>query len=162
MIVDHLEKYSWCCDWLSLLNWIGALTLFLLLKSVRLRLRFETEVALYFYKSTIHPRMEYCCQAWAGVHSCYMQDCLSFTCCFSWTLGWLSKCSQFKSFLYVLLWWCSSELAQLVPFPFFFEEDLLVILIDCIIFLSPFLDVARISTLTVSSLAMLDSGIFYL
>ena len=126
MIVDHLKKCSWCCGWLSLLNWIGALTLFLLLKSVRLRLRFETEAALHFYKSTIRPCMEYCCQAWAGAHSCYMQDCLSFTCCFSWTHGWLLKCSQFKSFLYVLLWWCSSELAQLVPLPFFFRETYLL------------------------------------
>ena len=57
------------------------------------------EVALYFHKSTIHPYMEYCCHFWAGVPSCYlelldrqatktdMQDCWSFTCCFSWTLG---------------------------------------------------------------------------
>ena len=30
------------------------------------------EVALYLYKSTIHPCMEYCCQVWAGVPSCYL------------------------------------------------------------------------------------------
>ena len=33
-----------------------------------------------------------------------MQDCWSFTCCFSWTLGSSSKCGQLKSFLCVLLW----------------------------------------------------------
>ena len=31
------------------------------------------EVALYFYKSTIQPWMEYCCHVWAGAPSCYME-----------------------------------------------------------------------------------------
>ena len=31
------------------------------------------EVALYLYKSTIHPFMEYCCRIWAGVPSCYLE-----------------------------------------------------------------------------------------
>ena len=42
------------------------------------------------------------------------------------------------------------------------EGDLLVILIDCMIFLSPFLDVTRMSMSTVSFLAQLDSGILCL
>ena len=49
------------------------------------------------------------------------EDCQSFTCCLSWTLGSWLKCSQLKSFLYVLLWYffrCSSEPAQLFPLPF--------------------------------------------
>ena len=50
------------------------------------------EVALYLYKSTICPCMEYCCHVWAGAPNCYfvrqatkmdMQDSWSFTCCFS-------------------------------------------------------------------------------
>ena len=43
------------------------------------------EVALYLYKSTICPRIEYCCHAWAGAPSCYLEllDCWSFACCFS-------------------------------------------------------------------------------
>ena len=52
------------------------------------------EVALYLYKSTIHPCMEYCCHIWAGAPSCFLEllDKLqkricrtvwSFTCCFS-------------------------------------------------------------------------------
>ena len=44
----------------------------------------------------------------------------------------------------------------------FLEEGLLVILIDCMIFLSPFLDVTRMSMSTVSFLAQLDSGILCL
>ena len=32
-----------------------------------------SEVALYLYKSTIRPCMEYCCQVWAGAPSCYLE-----------------------------------------------------------------------------------------
>ena len=31
------------------------------------------EVGLYLYKSTIRPSMEYCCHAWAGASSCYLE-----------------------------------------------------------------------------------------
>ena len=31
------------------------------------------EVALYLYKSTIRPYMEYCCHIWAGAASCYLE-----------------------------------------------------------------------------------------
>ena len=31
------------------------------------------EVALYLYKSTIGPCMEYCCHVWAGDPSCYLE-----------------------------------------------------------------------------------------
>ena len=31
------------------------------------------EVALYLYKSTIQPCMKYCCHAWAGAPSCYLE-----------------------------------------------------------------------------------------
>ena len=31
------------------------------------------EVALYLYKSTICPYMEYCCHVWAGAPSCYLE-----------------------------------------------------------------------------------------
>ena len=31
------------------------------------------EVALYLYKSTIRPCMEYCCHFWAGAPSCYLE-----------------------------------------------------------------------------------------
>ena len=72
--------------------------------------------------------MEYCCHIWTGAPSCYlelldklqntdMQDCWSFFCCLSWTLGSLLKCSHLKSFLYFGK--CSSELDQLVPLPYF-------------------------------------------
>ena len=52
------------------------------------------EVALYLYKSTILPCMEYCCYVWAGASSCYFElfnklqktdtpDFWSFTYCLS-------------------------------------------------------------------------------
>ena len=41
----------------------------------------------------------------------------------------------------------------------FLKGGLIIILIDCMIFLSPFLNVTRISMSTVSFLAQLDSGI---
>ena len=43
-----------------------------------------------------------------------------------------------------------------LPFHFF-EGGLLIVLIDCIIFLSPFLDVTRMAMSTVSFFAQLDS-----
>ena len=55
----------------------------------------------------------------------------------------------------------SSELAELVPLPYS-QRGLLIILIDCMIFLSSFLDVTRMAMSTVSFLAQLGSGIFWL
>ena len=58
------------------------------------------EVALYLYKSTICPCMEYCCHGIVRqATKTNMQDCWSFTCCFSWTLGSMAKCGHLKSFL---------------------------------------------------------------
>ena len=31
------------------------------------------EIALYLYKSTIHPCMKYCCHVWVGAPSCYLE-----------------------------------------------------------------------------------------
>ena len=31
------------------------------------------EVALYLYKSTIRPCLEYCCHVWARAPSCYLE-----------------------------------------------------------------------------------------
>ena len=33
----------------------------------------SSEVALYLYKSTLRPCMEYCCHVWAGAPSCYLE-----------------------------------------------------------------------------------------
>ena len=34
---------------------------------------FSPEIALYFYKSTIRPCVEYCCHVWGGAPSCYLE-----------------------------------------------------------------------------------------
>ena len=112
------------------------------------------EVALYLYKSTIPPCMEYCCHVWVGNPSCYLEllDMLQKWICRTvglslatsfepWflTLGSSSKCSQLKSFGITLV---DVQLNWLNWFHFLiFQRGLLIILIYCIIFLSPFLDV---------------------
>ena len=71
-----------CSIWPSLVNWIGVLTLSLLLKlppkKIRALIRsvkfLSPEVALYLYKSTICPCMEYCCHVWAGAPSCQKNE----------------------------------------------------------------------------------------
>ena len=122
------------------------------------------EVALYFYKSTIRPCMEYCCHAWAVAPSCYL-ELLSYKNRYvglfflhllpHWNFGHRQDKSVVVSLVNVHLNWFSW-------FHFFIVEGgLLVIAIDCMIFLSPFLDVTRISMLTVYFLAQLDSGILF-
>ena len=62
------------------INWIGALYIISIAKSASKKIvalicsmKFlSSEVALYLYKSTIHPCMEYCCHIWAGAPSCYL------------------------------------------------------------------------------------------
>ena len=58
-------------DWGSYNNFV-AITL-TASKKIGALIRFmkflSPEVALYFYKSTIHPCMKYCCHAWAGAPS---------------------------------------------------------------------------------------------
>ena len=97
------------------------------------------ELALYIYKSTIHPCIEY-------------EKCSQLN---------SSKCSQLNSSLGIAL--VDVLLNWLNWFHFLFlEGDLLVILIDCMIFLSPFLDVTKISMSTISLLTQLDSEILFL
>ena len=123
-------------------------------------------------KSTIRPCMEYCCHVWAGAPGCYLEllDKLQKR---IWrtvgpslaaSLEPLAHCQNVASLSLFYRYYfdrCSAELAQLVPLPFF-VGGLLVILIDCIIFLSPFLDITRMSMSTVSFLAQLDSEILCL
>ena len=112
------------------------------------------EVALYLYKSTICPCMEYCCHVWAGAPSCYLEllEKLQKRICHRRNVASLSL------FYWYYFGRCSSEPAQLVPLPFL-EVGLLVSLIDSMIFLSPFLDVRRMTMSTASFLVQLDSGI---
>ena len=86
------------------------------------------EVALYLYKSTILPCMEYCCHVWAGAPSCYLEllDKLQKRICR--TVGpslaaSLEPSAHRRNVASLSLFYryyfgrCSSELAQLVPLP---------------------------------------------
>ena len=160
------KSFLRCWGWPSLLNWVGVLVLSLLLKLPPRKLEsnsfyevFFPEVALYLYKFTVHPCMEYCCHVWAGATSCFLEflDKLQKWICR--TVGpslatSLESLAHRRSVTSLSLFYrcyfgrCSSELAQLVPLPFF-VGGWLVILIDYMIFLSPFLDVTRMSMSTV-------------
>ena len=119
------------------------------------------DAALYLYKSTIRPCMEYYCHVWAVAPSCYLQEYVGLL---------------VLNLLLLLNLWHNVEMwpdqvfsigITLVDvlqnwlncFHFLFiEGGLLVILIDCMIFLSSFLDVTRMSMSVVSFLAQLRSG----
>ena len=130
------------------------------------------EVALFLYKSTIQPIMEYCCHVCAGAPSCYLEFLNKLQNRICRTVG----PSPAVSLEPVTHRGSAASLSQLIGitlvdvhlnwlnwFHFLIlEGGLLVILIDCMIFLSPFLDVARMCMSTASFLAQLDSGILCL
>ena len=87
------------------------------------------EVALYLYKSTIHPCMEYCCHVRFGAPSCYLDllDKLQKRICrivgtsLAASLEPLADCQNVASLSLFYRYYfgrCSLELAQLVPLPF--------------------------------------------
>ena len=86
------------------------------------------EVALYLYKSTIRPCMEYCCHIWAGAPSCYLEllDNYKNICrivgpSLAASLDLLAHRQNVTSVILFYKYYfgrCSSELAQLVPLPF--------------------------------------------
>ena len=87
------------------------------------------EVALYLYKSTIHPCMEYCYHVWAGTPICYLEllDRLQKRICrtvgpsLTASLEPLAHRQNVASLILFYRYYfgrCSSELAQLVRLPF--------------------------------------------
>ena len=130
----------------------------------------SSEVSLCLYKSAILPCMEYCCHFWAGAPSWYLKLLVELHKQICRTVGPspavslkplshenISRLGLFYRYYYGR---CSSELAQVVPLSCSLGRPT-IILIDWIIFLSPFLDVTGIYILTISILA-LDSGILRL
>ena len=101
------------------------------------------------YKSTKHPCMEYCCYVWAGAPSCYLelldklqkQICRAVGPSLAASLEPLAHCRNVASLSLFYRYYfvrCSSELAQLVPLPFFWGRS--TCYSDCMSFLSPFLE----------------------
>ena len=87
------------------------------------------EVALYLYKSTIRPCMEYCCHVWAGAPSCYLEllDKLQKRICRTVSpslvaslkpLSYRRNVASLSLFYRYYFNRCLSELAQLVPLPY--------------------------------------------
>ena len=87
------------------------------------------EVALYFYKSTIRPCMEYFCHVWAGGPSCYLEllDKLQKRICRTVgpslavslePLAHRGNVASLSLFYRYYCGRCSSEVAQLVPLPY--------------------------------------------
>ena len=90
---------------------------------------FSPEVALYLYKSTIQPCMEYCCHVSANAPSCYLEflDKLqkricrivgpSLAACLE-HLAHRRNVASLSLFYGYYFGRCSSELSQLVPLPY--------------------------------------------
>ena len=87
------------------------------------------EVALYLYKSTMCPYMEYCCQVWAAAPSCYLDLLDKLQKRIRRIVGLslaasLEPLAHRRNVVSLSLFYryyfgrCSSELAQLVPLPF--------------------------------------------
>ena len=87
------------------------------------------EVALYLYKSTIWPCMEYCCHVWAGGPRCYFkllvklqkQICRTVGPSLAASVKLLSHRGNVASLSLFYRYYvgrCSSELAQLVSLPY--------------------------------------------
>ena len=87
------------------------------------------DVALYLYKSTITPSMEYCCHIWAGDPSCYLELLDKLQKQIYRTVGRSPAASLealahrqnvASSSLFYMHYFgrCSSELAELVTLPF--------------------------------------------
>ena len=89
----------------------------------------SAEVALYLYKSTMPPCMEYCCRVWAGAPNCYLEllDKLQKRICGTVgpslaaslePLAHRRNVASLSVFYRYYFGRCSSELAQLVPLHF--------------------------------------------
>ena len=107
------------------------------------------------------PCMEYCCHVWAGAPSCYLEllDKLQKQVC---RTGGPSLSASLESLAH------RQNVASLSLFYRYYfdflilERGLLVFLIDCLIFVSPFLDLTRMFISTVSFLAWPGSRILCL
>ena len=130
------------------------------------------EFALYLYKSTILLCMEYCCHIWAGALSCYWEllDKLQKQIC---KIVFPSLSASLETFVHhqnvgsFSLFYRYYFGRCYLNWPNWFhllilKVGLFVILIDCMIFLSLFLDVRRMSMSKFSFLSQLHPRILCL
>ena len=129
------------------------------------------EVALYLYKSTILHCMKFCSQIWACASGCCLELLAKLQKHICKTVGpslaaCLEPLAHRRNVASLSLFYSYYTLVDFIWIgttgsTFLYSRGLLVILIVCMIFLSPFLDVTRMLS-TVSSLAQLDLGIICL
>ena len=116
--------------------------------------------------------MEYCCHVWAGAPSCYLEllDKLQKRICrivgpslaaSLETLAHRRNVASLSLFYSITLVYVLQSWLNWFHF-YFLVGGLIVIPIDCIIFLSPFLEVTRMAMSAVSFLTQLDSEILCL
>ena len=119
------SKLDWCSYIISIAK-TASKKIGTLIRSMKF---LSPEVALYLYKSTIRPCMEYCCHVWGGAPSCYLDllDKLQKRICrivgpsLAVSLERLAHRRNVASLSLFYRYYfgrCSSELAQLVPLPF--------------------------------------------
>ena len=119
------SKLHWGCYIISI-----AKTAFKKIEALIRSMEFlSPEVALYHYKSTTHPCMEYCCHVYAGAPSCYLEllDKLQNRICKTVgpsldasleSLAHRRNVASLSLFYRYYFGRCSSEPAQLFPLPF--------------------------------------------
>ena len=116
-------------DWGSYITSIAKTALKKIGALIRSMKFLSLEVALYLYKSTIRPCMEYCCHVYTSASSCYLDllDKLQKRICrivgpsLAASLEPLAHRRNVASLSLSYRYYfgrCSSELAQLVPLPF--------------------------------------------
>ena len=115
-----------------------------------------------FYYSCVsseHLRIRICCVEYLLIRSVSPQSLLDGI----WNLLYDVCFRKFGICFKPIIWLFARTISSILQIKWNFHillGDLLVFLIDCLIFLSPSLDVTRMPTSTVSFLAQLDSGIF--
>ena len=106
--------------------------------------------------------MEYCCHFWAGALSCYFEFLDKRKKRISWDpLDHTRNIASLSLFDNITLVYVHLNWLNWFHF-LILEGALLFIQIDCMIFLSPLLDVTKMSMSTVSFLSQLGSGILFI
>ena len=117
-------------------------------------------------KSMVQPYMEYC-YVWAGAPSCYLelldklQKCRTVSSSLTTSVEPLGHRQNIASLSLFYRYYFGRCWLNWIHF-LILEGGLLVILLECMTFLSPFLGVTRVFMSTVSFLGQLDSGILCL
>ena len=118
-------SFSFTLDWGSYIVFIAKTAPNKIEALIRSMIFLSPDVALYLYKSTIPPWMEYCCHIWAGTPTCYLdilQKWVGTTDSppFAASLGplghrWnVASLSNFYRYYFCI---CCSELSEMVPLP---------------------------------------------